>query len=100
MACAVTEIQKKVSCNQTPVRRQTEQVRELFRKRCAKCHGTDGTGSQARDRMAEIPDFTSAAWQAKRKDSQLIASILDGKGDDMPPGRGKISSEQARALAA
>jgi mono/diheme cytochrome c family protein/uncharacterized membrane protein len=74
-------------------------VRELFRKRCVKCHGSDGTGSPARDRLPEIPDFTKSSWQARRKDAQLLTSILDGK-DEMPSWRDKISEEQVRSLIA
>jgi mono/diheme cytochrome c family protein len=72
--------------------------KELFLKRCAKCHGEDGTGRKARDRLPEIPNFTDASWQARLADSKLAASILDGKGDDMPPQRGKISEEQVKGL--
>jgi mono/diheme cytochrome c family protein len=74
-------------------------ARELFRRRCDKCHGADGTGSRGRDRLPEIPDFTDASWQARRSDEQLLESILDGK-DEMPAWRGKISAEQARSLVA
>ena len=63
-----------------------------------KCHGADGTGNKTRDRLPEIPDFSDTRWQTRRADAQLMASILDGKGDDMPPQRGKISDEQARDL--
>jgi mono/diheme cytochrome c family protein/uncharacterized membrane protein len=73
-------------------------VEQLFQQRCVKCHGADGTGKKARDRLPEIPDFTSSAWQAQRDDAQLIASILDGKGEGMPPARGKVSEEQVRGL--
>src|SRR5262249_26420159 len=52
-------------------------VRALFQQRCVKCHGADGTGSPARDRLPEIPDFTQPSWQARRNDAQLLASILD-----------------------
>jgi uncharacterized membrane protein len=65
-----------------------------------KCHGADGTGSQVRDRLPETPDFTDASWQGRRSDAQLLASILDGKGKEMPPARGKLSEEQARSLVA
>ena len=74
-------------------------MRELFRQRCVKCHGADGTGREARDRLPEIPDFTKSSWQARRSDAQLLASILDGK-DEMPSWRDKISEEQARSLVA
>jgi mono/diheme cytochrome c family protein/uncharacterized membrane protein len=75
-------------------------VGDLFRRRCVKCHGADGTGSRGRERFDEIPDFTKTTWQARRSDAQLLASVLDGKGEDMPPSRGKISPEQARRLVA
>src|SRR5262249_37312228 len=75
-------------------------ARELFQQHCAKCHGADGTGSPGRRRQADIPDFTDPSWQARQSEAQLLASILDGKGPEMPPWRGKISEDQARALAA
>jgi uncharacterized membrane protein/mono/diheme cytochrome c family protein len=75
-------------------------ARDLFRQRCARCHGADGTGSRVRRRQPTIPDFTDPAWQARRSDPQLLAGILDGKGEEMPPWRGKISEEQARSLVA
>jgi mono/diheme cytochrome c family protein/uncharacterized membrane protein len=92
--------QQEVSRPAAPAAAGGSSERELFRQRCVKCHGADGTGSPARDRLPEIPDFTQASWQARRADAQLIASILDGKGPEMPPNRGKISEEQARGLVA
>jgi hypothetical protein len=65
-----------------------------------RCHGADGTGSRVRRRQPEIPDFTDPAWQARRSDAQLLAGILDGKGEEMPPSRGKISEDLARGLVA
>jgi mono/diheme cytochrome c family protein/uncharacterized membrane protein len=72
--------------------------RELFRQHCVKCHGADGKGSPGRRRQLEVPDFTDPSWQAQRSEAQLLASILDGKGDEMPAWREKISEDQARAL--
>jgi mono/diheme cytochrome c family protein/uncharacterized membrane protein len=72
--------------------------RELFRQHCVKCHGEQGTGSRARPLQPTIPDFSDASWQARRSDARLKTSILEGKGKDMPPWRGKISEEQASAL--
>jgi mono/diheme cytochrome c family protein len=71
---------------------------ELFRNRCMKCHEVDGTGRKTRERLPENPDFTNPFWQARRTDSKLLSSILDGKGEDMPAQRRKISEEQARGL--
>jgi mono/diheme cytochrome c family protein/uncharacterized membrane protein len=72
---------------------------ELFGKRCARCHGADGTGQPRRARGGEIPNFTDAKWQATRTDDQLLASILDGK-DKMPSFRDRLSEEEARDLVA
>jgi uncharacterized membrane protein/mono/diheme cytochrome c family protein len=75
-------------------------ARGLFRQHCMECHGADGTGRRARGRLPEIPDFTDASWQSRRADAQLMDSILDGKGEEMPPSRGEIDDEQARGLVA
>jgi mono/diheme cytochrome c family protein/uncharacterized membrane protein len=73
-------------------------ARQLFRRYCSKCHGGDGTGRRASDRLADIPDFSDPGWQARRSDSELLASILDGQGGSMPAFRGKINEDQANAL--
>jgi mono/diheme cytochrome c family protein len=72
----------------------------LFRRHCARCHDQDGRGRTTRESGSEIPDFTNSAWQKQRSDPQLLVSILDGKGAEMPPWRGKVSEEQARGLVA
>jgi mono/diheme cytochrome c family protein/uncharacterized membrane protein len=91
--------QQGVSRPSAPTAVGVSDARELFRKRCVKCHGEDGKGNKARGRLPEIPDFTRAAWQGRRSDAQLLASILEGK-DDMPSWRGKVSQEEARGLVA
>ena len=89
--------QHRVAQESAPAALGTPPVGELFRQRCVKCHGADGTGNKARDRLPEIPNFTNVSWQARRTDARLLESILDGKGEDMPPQRGKIGEEQVRA---
>jgi mono/diheme cytochrome c family protein/uncharacterized membrane protein len=79
---------------------ESSAVVDLFQKHCVKCHSEDGTGSQARDRLPEIPNFTDSAWQARRTEAQIKASILDGKGKEMPPTRGKVALKQAEELVA
>ncbi len=71
---------------------------ELYELHCAECHGAKGTGKAVRRTMPAIPDFTDASWQARRSDAQFLASILDGKGADMPPSGDELSDEQAHAL--
>jgi mono/diheme cytochrome c family protein/uncharacterized membrane protein len=70
----------------------------LFKEHCQKCHGEDGSGSAARGRLPSVPNFADAAWQARLGDTQLLTSILNGKGKEMPPARTKISEKQARRL--
>jgi mono/diheme cytochrome c family protein len=72
----------------------------LFLKRCAKCHGANGSGDAARKRFPGIPDFTDGSWQAQQDDAKLAASILEGKGKGMPAWTEKINNHQAKALVA
>jgi mono/diheme cytochrome c family protein len=73
---------------------------QSFQRFCARCHGPDGRGSGIRDSMPAIPDFTARAWHERRRDPQLVVSILDGKGAEMPAFQGKVAREQARDLVA
>jgi mono/diheme cytochrome c family protein len=73
---------------------------QYFRRSCARCHSEDFTGSDGRDLSPQIPDFTSATWQASRSDVQLLVSILDGKGRRMPAYHGRLDRDKARALVA
>jgi mono/diheme cytochrome c family protein len=75
-------------------------VGEFFQRHCVKCHGKDGAGSSGRNSFPDLPDFTSASWQEQRSDAQLLTSILEGKGDDMPAFARKIKEQQARDLVA
>src|SRR5262249_35678447 len=74
--------------------------RALFHRFCMRCHGADGRGAADAPRLPGLPDFTRRAWHEPRSDSQLVASILDGKGSAMPAFHGKIGNGQARALVA
>jgi len=70
----------------------------LFERSCRNCHGADGRGNALRQRMPTIPDFTSGVWQDRRKRAALEASILEGKGRQMPPFSGSLSRAEVRAL--
>ncbi len=69
-----------------------------YQRFCARCHGDDQSGKPWRDRGRQIPDFTSTAWQESRKDARLLASILEGKGTNMPAFAGKVTEAEARDL--
>jgi cbb3-type cytochrome c oxidase subunit III len=73
----------------------------LFRQYCIVCHGPDGTGVPAmRAALPTLPDFTKASFQTQHSDTQLLVSILEGKGTLMPANRGRVDESQARELAA
>jgi mono/diheme cytochrome c family protein len=74
--------------------------KKAYKHWCARCHGNDFTGGNARESLPQIPDFTKGAWQARRTDGELLVSILDGKGTDMPSFRGRLSMDRARGLVA
>jgi mono/diheme cytochrome c family protein len=70
----------------------------LYSQHCAGCHGSDGRSSRLRHQNAAAPDFTRAAWHERHSNAQLQASILNGKGDEMPAFRGPLNQQQAREL--
>jgi cytochrome c553 len=73
-------------------------ARALFQRHCERCHDDDGRGEGSRDSMKEIPDFTNAAWQARRDGAQLLSSLLNGKRRGMPQFRSKLTDDEARRL--
>jgi mono/diheme cytochrome c family protein len=72
----------------------------IFQQYCIICHGPDGTGSIMRASMPPIPNFTDSAWQGQKSDSQLLISILEGRGTLMPANNTRITRDQARDLVA
>jgi mono/diheme cytochrome c family protein len=56
---------------------------QLYRAICIACHDVDGRGAIVRKAMPTIPDLTDAKWQATRSDTDLLKSILEGKGQFM-----------------
>jgi cbb3-type cytochrome c oxidase subunit III len=70
-------------------------ARRLFEANCAQCHGPDGKG-----KPGHTPNFTSARWQARHSNQEIVAAITNGvKGTMMPPWKGKLTASQIRALA-
>jgi mono/diheme cytochrome c family protein len=71
-----------------------------FQRFCAKCHGAGGKGTEIRSSLPALPNLADAGWQTSRSDVQLAVTVLDGKGDGMPPFRDKLSREQIRSVVA
>jgi mono/diheme cytochrome c family protein len=80
----------------TPAPASTESI---YRQKCSKCHGADGTGDTSMGRIFNAPDFTDAGWSAKHSNtSELIKTITRGK-KSMPAFGRKLTRAQITALA-
>lgn len=67
----------------------------MYRSKCQVCHGADGKGSPAGQKMG-VRDF-HAPEVAKQSDAELLAVIKSGKGK-MPKFEGKLTDDQIKEL--
>jgi mono/diheme cytochrome c family protein len=72
---------------------------ELFAARCARCHDDNGTGKALRQLTPALPDFSSVRWHRQRSNAQLVVSILEGRGTQMPAFADRVTTGEARDLA-
>ncbi len=68
---------------------------EMFRTKCAMCHGQDGAASAVGKSM-NVPDLRSPVVQ-KLRDAELAQVISNGKGG-MPSFKSSLSEDQIQAL--
>jgi mono/diheme cytochrome c family protein len=76
---------------------QLTRAKQLFKERCARCHGTDGRGQTVVGGMLDIPNFTEKSWGDDVEDDRLIGSVRNGKGG-MPKFGKKLTGEQIALL--
>jgi mono/diheme cytochrome c family protein len=69
---------------------------DLFKAKCAMCHGPDGKGDTAMGKNLKVHDLGSADVQ-KQTDAELNGIITNGKGK-MPKYDGKLTKEQITEL--
>jgi kynurenine formamidase/mono/diheme cytochrome c family protein len=69
-------------------------ITEVYRDKCAACHGTGGQGAIT---LPRLPDFTDTHFQNSRTDKQMIAAISNG-GDAMPAFKQELEPDQIRLL--
>jgi len=67
----------------------------LYKSKCQVCHGADGKGTAAGQKMG-AKDFQSADV-AKQSDADLIKVTKEGKGK-MPKYEGKLTDDQIKGL--
>lgn len=68
---------------------------EVYKAKCASCHGADGAGAMAKKMGSR--DLNSADFQ-KSSDADIQAVIAKGKGK-MPGYEGKLSGDEVTAVA-
>jgi len=71
---------------------------EIFKGKCAVCHGPDAKGQGPMGKSLHVPDLTSPEVQ-KQSDAELADTITKGK-NKMPAYGDKLSKEQIGQLVA
>jgi mono/diheme cytochrome c family protein len=70
----------------------------LYKQKCSKCHGADGSGDTSLGRVYGAPDFTDSGWRAKHPSNEFVAVITRGK-KNMPAFGKKLTRAQISSLA-
>lgn len=69
---------------------------EIFKAKCAMCHGADGKADTAMGKSMKIRDLAASEVQSQ-SDADLVGVITNGKGR-MPKYDGKLSKDQISDL--
>lgn len=75
-----------------------EKGAQVFKTKCAMCHGQDGKGQTAMGKANNLKDLASSDVQNVH-DSELKNIIENGKGK-MPAYKGKLTDEQVEQVVA
>ena len=83
----------------SPSADKTPSTETLFKQKCSKCHGPDGSGETSLGRIFGTPDFTDPGWWAKHPNiGELLGIITRGK-KNMPAFGKKLTKAQIASLA-
>lgn len=76
---------------------RADDAKALWEKKCALCHGKDGSGNA----KMKTSDYTKAEVQAKMTDDDILKAIQSGVSNSKMKGyAGKLSADEIKALAA
>ena len=70
----------------------------LYKQKCSKCHGADGSGDTSMGRIFNAPDFTDGGWWAKHNSGEFVNAITRGR-KNMPAFGKKLTRAQITTLA-
>jgi mono/diheme cytochrome c family protein len=68
----------------------------IFRAKCAVCHGVDGAGDTANGKKLKVPDLRSSEVQSLT-DEELVQVVTNGK-KEMPPLGKKYSADRIQQV--
>ena len=71
----------------------------LYKQKCSKCHGTDGSGDTSLGRVFGTPDFTDSGWWAKHPNSSEHIGVITRGKKNMPAFGKKLTRAQISSLA-
>ena len=69
---------------------------DIFKAKCAMCHGADGKGATAMGKSLKLRDLSSDDVQ-KQSDTDLTSIITNGK-NKMPKYDGKLTKDQINSV--
>src|SRR5947207_12271914 len=70
---------------------KTPSTETLYKQKCSKCHGADGSGETSLGRIFGTPDFTDPGWWAKHPNSGEPVGIITRGKQNMPAFGKKLS---------
>ena len=80
-----------------PAVEDSQDLKGLYARSCAVCHGEDGSGRTANGQKLGGRDLANPRWQVRVRDSEMVNVILKGKGA-MPAFGALISDAEALKL--
>lgn len=80
------------------------EIKEIYDKNCAKCHGVDGKGNTRMGRQTGAKDYTDPKVQAEMKDETAMKVLKEGLVENgkkkMDPYKDKLTDDELKALIA
>jgi mono/diheme cytochrome c family protein len=67
-----------VAATATALSAQAADIKPVYEKECAKCHGPDGKGDTKMGKKLGIKDYTDAKVQEAMKDDKAFKAIKEG----------------------
>lgn len=74
---------------------QAQSAEDNYNKKCAVCHGKDGSGNTAKGKKVHVK---AVHENMKDSEAEMIKAVTDGKGEDMDSYKNEFTPEQIKAL--